>query len=98
MRNFEFIHIINYIIEKEIHIFVHENNYHIPFVGMNYKKSSTFCTFFVKNVQKMAATYQTEANRQIEEAQKNVIYDLNKKGKKGRGRKGNCNPLPPLFP
>ena len=27
MRNFEFIHIINYIIEKEIHIFVHENNY-----------------------------------------------------------------------
>ena len=26
MRNFEFIHIINYIIEKEIHIFVHENN------------------------------------------------------------------------
>ncbi len=27
MRNFEFIHIINYIIEKEIHIFVQENNY-----------------------------------------------------------------------
>ena len=27
MRNFVFIHIINYIIEKEIHIFVHENNY-----------------------------------------------------------------------
>ena len=27
MHNFEFIHIINYIIEKEIHIFVHENNY-----------------------------------------------------------------------
>ena len=30
---------------------------------------------FKDTVQKMAATYQTEANRQIEEAQKNVIYD-----------------------
>ena len=30
---------------------------------------------FKDTVQKMAATYQTEANRQIEEAQKSVIYD-----------------------
>ena len=41
MRNFEFIHIINYIIEKEIHIFVHENNYKI----INHTDAAQFLVF-----------------------------------------------------
>jgi hypothetical protein len=51
-----------------------------------------------KNVQKMAATFQTEANRPIEEAQKNVIYDLNKRVKKGRGERVIATPCPHYFP
>ena len=55
----KFIHIINYIIEKEIHIFVHENNYKKNVLMKQFKINNNYTNRSEESLDK----YLVEINR-----------------------------------